>query len=231
MAILIFNLILGVAIPVRCETDHEIESTLDDENPSDIDINPEILESSPLLQRWLEEVPNVLEDIDKDPSFTTRIRLGYSQFPSNDDNGGINLGIEDIFLGKTGLTVSADYYNSFNGDRVSVGSDLRYYILPLGSYINIAPLVGYRYIESNNFNTDGVNLGVKFILVLSRTGAADISVTQNFVSPGESEEVGITSLSVGYAITSQIRLSADIERQNSIEEEDSRVGIVLEWIL
>ena len=222
MVILIFNLVLGIALPVRCENE---------EATPDLDLNPEIIESSPLFQRWLEEVPNLLEDIPNDPSFTTRLRLGYSQFPSNDDTGGFNLGIEDIFLGNTGFTLSADYYNSFNGDRVSVGSDLRYYIFPLGGYINIAPMLGYRYIESNNFDTDGVNLGVKLILVLSRTGAADISVTQSFVSPGDSEEVGITSLSVGYGVTSRLRLSADIERQNSIEEQDSRVGIVLEWIL
>jgi hypothetical protein len=68
------------------------------------------------------------------------------------------------------------------------------------------------------------------MLALSRTGAADVSLTQSFVSPGSNEEVGITTLSVGYAITRNLRLSTDIQKQNSREDKDSRVGIVLEWM-
>ncbi|MEC4986854.1 MAG: hypothetical protein SAK42_22355, partial [Oscillatoria sp. PMC 1076.18] len=105
-----------------------------------------------------------------------------------------------------------------------------YYLLPLGSYVNIAPVAGYRYIESENYSTDGVNLGAKLQLALSRTGAADIAFSQTFVSPGSRDEVGITSVSVGYAVTQNLRVSADIEKQNSREEKDSRVGIVLEWM-
>ncbi|HEY9604517.1 MAG TPA: hypothetical protein V6C85_23125 [Allocoleopsis sp.] len=178
----------------------------------------------------MKKVPNVLEDIRRDPSFRTRVRLGYSQFPSTDDASGFNVGVEDVFLGRTGLTVSGDYQASFNGDRKAGGADLRYYVLPLGGYINIAPQVGYRYVETGKFSTDGVNVGARLMLALSRTGAADISITQSFVSPGSNEEVGITSLSVGYAVTHNIRLATDIQKQNSREEKDSRVGIVLEWM-
>jgi hypothetical protein len=103
-------------------------------------------------------------------------------------------------------------------------------VLPLGSYINVAPLVGYRNIESNDYSTDGVNVGARLMLALSRTGAADVSLTQSFVSPGSSDEVGITTLSFGYAVTQNLRLSTDIQKQNSREEKDSRVGIVLEWM-
>jgi hypothetical protein len=196
----------------------------------ELELSPEILENSPVLQRWLEEVPNVLEDIRDDPSFRTRLRLGYSNFPSNDDASGINVGVEDVFIGRTGLTVSGDYQASFNGDRQTFGADLRYYVLPLGSYVNVAPLVGYRNIESNDYSTDGVNVGARLMLALSRTGAADVSLTQSFVSPGSSDEVGITTLSFGYAVTRNLRLSTDIQKQNSREEKDSRVGIVLEWM-
>jgi len=196
----------------------------------ELDLSPEIIENSPVLQRWLEEVPNVLEDIRNDPSFRTRLRLGYSNFPSNDDASGINVGVEDVFIGRTGLTVSGDYQASFNGDRQTFGADLRYYVLPLGSYVNVAPLVGYRNIESNDYSTDGVNVGARLMLALSRTGAADVSLTQSFVSPGSSDEVGITTLSFGYAVTQNLRLSTDIQKQNSREEKDSRVGIVLEWM-
>jgi hypothetical protein len=195
-----------------------------------LDLSPEIIQNSPVLQRWLKKVPNVLEEIRRDPSFSTRVRLGYSQFPSTDDASGFNVGVEDVFVGRTGLTVSGDYQASFNGDRKAGGADLRYYVLPLGSYVNIAPQVGYRYVETGNFSTDGVNVGARLMLALSRTGAADISITQSFISPGSNEEVGITSLSVGYAVTRNIRLATDIQKQNSREEKDSRVGIVLEWM-
>ena len=195
-----------------------------------LDIPERVLEQSPTLQRWLEEVPDVLEEIRHDPSFKTRLRLGFTTFPSTDDAAGINLGVEDIFIDRTGLTISADYQTAFNGDRSAFGTDLHYFLLPLGNYVNIAPLVGYRYVQSNDFNTDGLHLGLRLMLAFSRTGAGDISLSQSFISPGSSEEVGITSLSVGYAITSILRLSTDLEWQNSIEDNDSRVGINLELL-
>jgi hypothetical protein len=200
------------------------------EATDNIDLPPEIIEDSPVLQRWLKKVPNVMEDIRHDPSFRTRFSFGYTWFPSTGDAGGINLALKDIFISRTGLTLSADYQTAFNGDRNAVGADVNYFLLPLGGYVNFAPLVGYRYVQSNDFNTDGVNVGLRLMLALSRTGAADISVTQSFISPGSKEEVGITSLSVGYAFTSHLRLSGDLEWQNSLEDKDNRVGINLEWL-
>jgi hypothetical protein len=196
----------------------------------ELDLKPEIIENSPVLQNWLKKTPNVLEEIKNDPSFSTRIRFGYSQFPSTDNQSGFNIGIEDVFLGKKGLTFSADYETSFKGDRTSLGGNFAYYILPLGNNINIAPVLGYRYLESNNYSTDGVNLGVKLMFAFSRQGAGDISLTQTFISPGSSEEVGVTSLSLGYALTKKLRISTDIKKENSRAEKDSRVGIVLELL-
>ncbi len=196
----------------------------------ELDLSPEIIENSPVLQRWLRQVPNVLEEIRNDPSFRTRLRVGYSQFPSTGQAAGFNVGVEDVFIGRTGLTVSGDYQRSFNGRRESYGADVRYYVLPLGSYVNIAPQVGYRNLTTGKFSTDGINVGARLMLALSRTGAADVSLTQSFVSPGSNEEVGITTLSFGYAVTHNLRLSTDIQKQNSKEEKDSRVGIVFEWM-
>jgi hypothetical protein len=196
----------------------------------ELDLSPEIIEGSPVLQRWLRQVPDVLEDIRNDPSFRTRLRVGYSQFPSTGQAAGFNVGVEDVFIGRTGLTVSGDYQRSFNGKREAYGADLRYYVLPLGGYINVAPQVGYRNLTTGNFSTDGLNVGARLMLTLSRTGAADVSLTQSFVSPTSSDEVGITTLSFGYAITHNLRLSTDIQKQNSREEKDSRVGIVFEWM-
>ncbi len=193
-----------------------------------LDLSPEIIEDSPVLQRWLYQVPNVLAEIVNDPSFRTRLRLGYSH-PSSEQAGGVNIGLEDVFIGRSGLTLSGEYQAAFNGDRI-YGGDLHYYVRPLGSYINFAPLVGYRHLETDTYLTDGVNVGARLLLVLSRSGAADISLTQSWVSPGADEEVGLTTLSVGYAFTRNLRLSTDIQQQNSRESKDSRVGIVLEWM-
>lgn len=217
------QIVLGEHIPLAAQENNT--------NPTQINnIPPEILDSSPVLQRWLQEVPNVLEDIHHDPSFRTRLRWGFSFFPSTDDAAGINLGIEDIFLGRTGLTLSLDYQTAFNGDRTAVGTNIHYFLFPLGSYVNVAPLVGYRYVQSKDFFSDGVNVGARLMLALSRTGAADISLSQSFISPRDEDEVGITKLSVGYAVTSHLRLSTDLEQQNSPEEKDNRLGINLEWL-
>lgn len=196
-----------------------------------LDLDPEIYENSPVLQEWLTDPPDVADEIRRDPSFRTRLKVGYAQFPSTDQASGFNLGIEDIFIGNTGLTVSADYQAAFERDRTSYGADLHYFVRPLGSYVNVAPLVGYRYLETDDYTEEGLNIGLRLMLALSRTGAADISLSQSWVDVGTSHEIGLTSLSVGYALTQHLRLSADIQKQNSSQGRDSMVGIGLEWLL
>jgi hypothetical protein len=198
---------------------------------ADLDLKPEIIENSPVLQRWMRQVPNVLEDIKRDPSFRTRLRLGYSLFPSTDNASGVNFGVEDLFISKSGFTISGDYQAAFDRNRSAYGVDLRYYVRPLGSYINFAPILGYRHIETGGYATDGVNLGARLLLVLSRDGAADIALSQSWISPGTDDEVGLTTLSFGYAVTRDLRLSTDLQQQNSRQDKDSRLGIVLEWML
>ena len=221
---------ISPTVAQETSTDKTEENNSADEKTNQIDIPPEVIEDSPVLQEWLKEVPNVLQEIKHDPAFATRFRLGFTWFPSTDDATGLNVGFEDIFVGRTGLTLSADYQTAFNGDRNAAGADLHYFLFPLGNYINFAPLVGYRYVQSNDFFTDGVHVGGRLMLSFSRTGGGDISISQSFISPGGSEEVGITSLSVGYAVTSHLRLSGDIERQNSLEDKDNRFGLNLEWL-
>ncbi|MDX2230819.1 MAG: hypothetical protein NW220_14355 [Leptolyngbyaceae cyanobacterium bins.349] len=191
---------------------------------------PDLLDTSPTFQRWNREIPNVLEDIRRDPAFRTRARLGLSYFPTTFDSLGWHVGVEDVFIGKTGLTVSGDYQATFSGARKAGGAELRYYILPLGGYFNIAPVLGYRYLETTRYITDGLNVGAKFQLVLSRTGATDIAFTQTWVNPRQGEEVGLTKFSFGYALTKNLRLSTDIEKQNSKQKKDTRFGISFEWM-
>ncbi len=199
-------------------------------NAADLDLSPKIIENSPVLQRWLRQVPNVLDEIANDPSFRTRLRLGYSLFPSTNAAGGVNIGVEDLFISRSGFTISGEYQTAFNAQRQAYGANLNYYVRPLGSFVNLALVLGFRHLETDEYSTDGVNIGAKLLLVLSRGGAADISLTQTWVSPGTDEEVGLTTLSFGYAITHNLRLSTDIQRQHSKVDKDSRVGIVLEWM-
>ncbi|MBI4781352.1 MAG: hypothetical protein HY785_08485 [Oscillatoriophycideae cyanobacterium NC_groundwater_1537_Pr4_S-0.65um_50_18] len=195
-----------------------------------LNLSPEMLENSPVLQRWLQEIPDVRSDIRNDPAFRTRLRLGYSQFSSGDASG-MNVGVEDVFVGRSGVTASADYQADFQGNQEAFGAEARYYLLPLGESVNVAPTVGYRHVESDRDSVDGVSVGVRLMLSLSRTGAADASLSQRFVAPGTSEEVGITSLSLGYALTHDLRLSTDLQQQNAPHSKEHRVGVSLEWML
>ncbi len=194
-----------------------------------LNLTPEVIEQSPVLQRWLEAIPNVQADIRNDPSFITRVQAGYSYFPSSDGTGGFILGVDDWFVGDTRLTVSADYQQNFRGDRQAYGTDLHYYVLPLGGYFNVAPTLGYRYASAaDDYQVSGANVGVRLRVVPTRTGAADLTLDQSWIV-GDSEGLSITQLNVGYAITQDLRLSTDLEWQRTADEGDSRVGINLEW--
>ncbi|NMG07860.1 hypothetical protein [Brasilonema sp. UFV-L1] len=214
------NLIL-TATPGLCDTPSK--------SAQDLDLSPEIIKNSPVLQRWQRQVPNVLEDIKNDPSFPTKVRLGYSYFSSKQAFG-LNISVQDIFIGRSGLTLSGEYQAAFNGQREVYGADLHYYLRPLGSYINIAPVVGYRHLEINSDSTDGVSLGAKLLLVLSRGGAADISLTQSWIALGTGEEVGFTTISFSYALTRHLRISTEIQQQNTRQDKDTRLGMNVEWI-
>jgi hypothetical protein len=209
------------------ENNNSIERTVEQ-----LDLDPTLVEESPVFQRWLEEIPDVASDIDRDPSFRTRLRLGYIDVWSADDGEGFVVGIEDVFLGQTGLTLSADYQSTFDNEHESFGAHLRYYILPLGRYINIAPQIGYRNLEVDGFDTDGPDLGIRVIAVLSRTGAADISISQRWINPGsDRHEVSLTTLTVGYAVTQRLRVSTEFQWQKIPDDSDRRLGLGLEWML
>ncbi len=205
----------------------------------EFNISPEIIENSPVWQKWIKENPNLLNEIKNKPSFPTRIRFGYSQFPSNHAISGVSFSVEDVFIGDTPLSFSSRYSNGFSDtynnnnrlDRTSFSADLNYYLLPLGSYVNIAPVIGYRSITTNNYSTDGLNVGLRLALPLSPQGAADVFITQSFLNVGGSNEVGVTDITAAYAINKKLRLSTQIEWQNSIQQSDSQVSIGLEWML
>lgn len=195
----------------------------------DLELDPDILNNSPVLQRWLEDPPDVLHDIRNDPAFRPRIRAGYVHI---DDSPGYSIGIEDGLLGElgsTGIALSADYANEFEGDRPQWGADLRYYLLPLGSQVNLAPQIGYRSLATPDETVDGLSLGGRLMLIPARTAAVDFALTQTWINPGHaSHTASLTTLSSGYALTETLRLSTDIQLQLTPDRQDYRWGVGLE---
>ena len=41
---------------------------------------------------------------------------------------------------------------------------------------------------------------------------------------------GVSTLSVGYALIKNLRISTDLQQQNSRAQKDNRVGLYLEWM-
>lgn len=229
-----------VSPPLLAQADSPPEIFIEPVPPRELDseslnLSPEVIEQSPVLQRWMQAVPDIREDIRSDPSFVTRFYAGYSFFPSSDSTSGIAVGLEDLFIADTPLTLSADYQQNFDSHsslrRRAYGADLHYYLLPLGDYLNVSPILGYRYVESgDDYQVDGANVGLRLRFVPSRTGAADVTLDQSWIV-GDREGMSITHINVGYAVTDDLRLSTDLEWQRTADEGDSRVGVNLEWSL
>ncbi len=197
-----------------------------------LDLDPAILEHSPVLQRWLQQVPEVEAEMRELPAFLPRLRASYTQFPSREQGGGWQVGVEDIFLvSGTGLAVGADYGQSGSGDLQSYGVETRYYLLPLGGYLNLAPTLGYRGLATTTYSSTGVSLGLRLVVVPSRGGGTDLSLSQQWVAPGQAQEAGLTTVTLGYALTPQLRLGTDWQWQRSSLGQDNRWGLGLEWLL
>jgi hypothetical protein len=190
-----------------------------------IDVPPAV-QSSPTLQKWLKQTPDVRSDIREDPAFRTKLRVGYAQSTSQ---SALQLGWEDQRLGQSRMTSSFRYEGNF-ADRQSLGADLHYQVLPLGSVVNFAPTIGVRRIVRNDDGLTGLNLGWRARVNLSRGGGADLVWDQSFVAPGQKQETGVTKLSVGYAIAPHWRIAADWQRQQSQTARDRRFGVAIEWL-
>lgn len=205
---------------------------LDQIQATPLDLDPAILDHSPVLQRWLQQVPEVEAEMRDRPAFLPRLRASYTQFPSREEGGGWQVGVEDIFLVPgTGLAAGADYGQTGTGDLQSYGVEARYYLLPLGGYLNLAPTLGYRSLATPAYSSAGVSLGLRLAVIPSRGGGTDLSLSQQWVAPGQEEEAGLTTVSLGYALTPQLRLGTDWQWQRSSLGQDNRWGLGLEWLL
>ena len=191
-----------------------------------IDIPPQIRDS-PTLQKWLNQTPDIRREIANDPSFRTRLQVGYSRFTQSNTNA-VTIGFEDLRIGYTPITLSSQF--SSGGTINSFGIDAQAYLLPLGGYINIAPVVGWRSFSTANTQNQGLNIGAKLMLIPSRGGGADVALQQTWVNVGSDREVGIGKVSVGYAIAPQIRLATTIERWQGRAISETRGSLLLEWM-
>jgi hypothetical protein len=191
-----------------------------------LDIPPQI-RNSPTLQKWLNQAPDIRREIANDPSFRTRFQVGYSRFTQANTNA-VTIGLEDLRLGRTPVTLSS--YFSRGGAITSFGVDAQTYLLPLGGYVNIAPVVGWRSISTSNTQNQGLNVGAKLMLIPSRGGGADVALQQTWINVGTDREVGIGKVYVGYAIASQLRLATTIERWQGRDISETRGSLLLEWM-
>ncbi|NUN66301.1 hypothetical protein HCU40_16475 [Pseudanabaena biceps] len=195
---------------------------------NDLEIDRQVIESSPVLRRWLDNAPNLLDDIYHSPSFDAKLRVGIT---SRNNSLGIEAGVEDLFLGQSPLTVSGGFQSELSGRESEIQANLRYYVLPLGSYWNIAPVIGYRQLnQSDRPQISGLDIGLQGILVLSPQ-SSDIRLSHTFTSPQGNLELSTTTLSTSYALTNNLRLGTKIEWRRSPLVYDSRVGFLLELAL
>lgn len=193
--------------------------------PVRLDIDPQIIQNSPVLQRWLTNPPDLLRDIYHTPSFGTKLRAGII---SRDNRLGLELGVEDLFVGASPVTVSGSYQTLFPTSESSFDLKVRYYILPLGSYVNIAPQVGYRQFTAvGQPSISGLEIGVQGILVFSPR-SADLRLSHGFTNFATDTELSVTALSASYALGRHVWLGSKIEWRRSPIQSDSRVGITLE---
>lgn len=195
---------------------------------ADLEIDRQIIDRSPVLQRWLNRPPDLLDDIRNSPSFDSKLRIGIT---SRNHSLGLELGAEDIFLGKSPVTFNVGVQAELSGRESEINAHFRYYLLPLGSYWNVAPIVGYR--QFNQFERpqiSGLDVGLQGILVLSPQ-SSDLRLSHTFTSPQGDLEMSTTTLSSSYALTNNLRLGTKIEWRRSPIIYDSRVGFLLELAL
>lgn len=208
-----------------------IQSRVPQLTASPLNLDPKTINNSSILQRWINDVPNIAADIKNDPSFRARIGVQHLSARSSYHAPNFNVSIKDLRLGHTHATINADFHVLSNNNYQTWGTDLHYYVYPLGSYINVTPVVGYRNLKTNTYSTSGTNLGFRLLLVLTRGGGADISFTKTWVALGSDEEAGLSTLSFGYALNKQVRLSTNLQRYNTKRGVSDHIGIGIEWML
>ncbi len=191
----------------------------------DMELETTVVEESPVLQRWLDQPPNVLEEITHTPILPARIQAVF------EGDSTWELGVADLQLADR-VTLSGSYRQSWDHpDDRDYGSEVRYYLAPMGSILNLAPQLGYRSFNQADRQLSGPYLGAFVVLGLA-PGAADLTASYSFLDPVEPEEgqATLASITASYALSTSIRLAARYSWRNSTLRKDSDFGLILEWI-
>ncbi|NJK62046.1 MAG: hypothetical protein HC921_04575 [Synechococcaceae cyanobacterium SM2_3_1] len=208
--------------PVQAEPAAELETSTT--TALDLGQHQDLVHDSPVLRRWLEEPPDLLQEIRNTPVVPTRLQVSLQSTTWS-------LGVEDLRLGDR-FTLSGDYQQSRerSADQ-GYGSLLRYYIAPRGSRMNLAPQVGYRAIQEADRSLSGPQFGA-FVLLALAPQAADLTLSYSWLTP---KEVGVdtatlATITAAYALSPSTRIAARYQRRNSTISQDGTFGVVLEWI-
>jgi hypothetical protein len=182
---------------------------------------------SPVLRRWLQGPPNLLEEIRNTPALPTRLQAGFESASA------WRIALQDLRLGDR-LTLSGDYRQSSENPVVrQYGLEVRYFLTPMGSRFNLAPQLGYRTLEleQENRRLRGVSYGAFVVLSLALQ-AADLTASYTWLTPQEPREVQVTlaELTAAYAISPSFRLAARYSLRHSTLARESSFGVGLEWI-
>ena len=179
------------------------------------------IDSSPVLQRWRESPPNILETIRNRPALPPRLRVGVAS------NREWSVAVEDLTLSDR-LILRGHYRAAFDdqADR-EYSAGLGYYLFPRGSYFNVAPHLGFRHLDLGDRVNDGVDVGLIGTLTLS-PGTADLAIAYSLLNPFAGDEATIGSVTAAYHLTSRLRLASQVNWRHTINKNDIAVGLFVE---
>lgn len=191
----------------------------------ELGLDEDVIESSPVLRRWLTDPPHLLEEIRNTPALPTRLQAGL-------DVSGWTVGLSDLYLIDR-LSLSGTYRQSFDRPQdAAFGSNLRYFVAPLGSRFNLAPQVGYGRVDQFERFLSGPQFGAYLVLALD-PGAADLTLSYNWLDPGRSTQEGeatIGDITAAYALSPSTRLAARYTWRHSTISKDQDLAVILEWV-
>ena len=201
-----------------------------------------LVEASPTLRRWLQQPPNLLEEIRNQPLIPMRLQASIG-------TDSWSVGLEDVRLFDR-LTVSGDFQHrtdQYRTDQLGTdqlgtdqsgttetqtyGSNLRYYLAPLGSQVNVSPLLGYRQLHQSDQGWGNLQLGAHAVFIPA-PGAADLTVSYSWLTPTDSDQPTSTlaQVTTAYTITPDLRVGARYRYEGNRLDQDATFGLIVEWI-
>ncbi|MEN9203809.1 MAG: hypothetical protein Q6K80_07520 [Thermostichus sp. DG_1_6_bins_120] len=191
----------------------------------DLGLDGQIVEDSPVLRRWLQNPPNLLDEIRNTPVLPTRFQASF------ESSSHWRISLQDLRLANR-LTLSGDYRQSAaEPENRQYGSEIRYFLAPMGSKFNLAPQLGYRVLEQKEHSLSGISYGAFAVLALA-PGAADLTGSYSWIltQQPQEEQATLTEVTAAYAISSSFRLSARYSLRHSTLTRESSLGFGVEWI-